>query len=98
MPLGSAHNSTPALKVRLVAQLRAQGKSEADAYAIAQAVLLKSGNVDKDGNATEKGKRRGAMTPAERAIDRASSHSKHNASDYSYNSRTNRATLTGRQK
>lgn len=84
----------PAILERLVKQLRAKGKSKDAAYAIATSALQKSGNLKKGSTeATAKGKKRGAMTPGERAKDRASKRSKHKTSEYKYNSRTNRATL-----
>lgn len=84
----------PKILERLVSQLRAKGKSKASAYAIATAALQKSGNLKKGTQqATAKGKRRGAMTPGERAKDRSSKVSGRKKSDYKYNSKTNRATL-----
>lgn len=84
----------PKILDRLVRQLRAKGKSESAAYAIATKALQRSGNL-KPGTqkATAKGKRRGDMTPAERAKDRASKKSGRKKSDYKYNSKTNQATL-----
>lgn len=84
----------PAILERLVSQLKAKGKSEKSAYAIATAALQRSGNLKKGSTkATAKGKRRGAMTPAQRAKDRASKRSGHSTSNYKYNSKTNLATL-----
>ena len=80
---------TPAIKSRLVKQLKAKGKSTEAAFAIAQSVLKKSGNVTKSGTATAKGEKRGAMTPSERAKDRAVKKSGGKPSDYSYNKKTN---------
>jgi len=84
----------PKILERLVRQLRAKGKSESAAYAIATKALQRSGNL-KPGTqkATAKGKRRGDMTPGERAKDRASKRSGRSTKDYKYNSKTNRATL-----
>lgn len=84
----------PAILERLVSQLRAKGKSKSSAYAIATATLQRSGNL-KPGTqeATAKGKRRGAMTPAARAKDRAARKAKHKPSDYKYNRKSNIATL-----
>lgn len=84
----------PKILERLVSQLRAKGKSKQAAYAIATSALQKSGNL-KPGTqkATEKGKRRGAMTPAARAKDRAAKRANHKPSDYKYNRKTNLATL-----
>lgn len=86
----------PAILERLVSQLRAKGKSESAAYAIATAALQRSGNLKKGTReATSKGIRRGSMTPRQRANDRASKRSKgkHRPIDYLYNSRTNRSKL-----
>jgi hypothetical protein len=65
----------PAILERLVSQLKAKGKSESSAYAIATAALQRSGNL-KSGTqqATQKGKRRGAMTPAQHAKSRAAKY------------------------
>ena len=85
----------PAILDRLVKQLKAKGHSEKAAYAIATSALKKSGNLDSKGNATDKGKARGKMTPGQRAKDRAAKRSKgkHSPGDFVYNSKTNRATL-----
>lgn len=60
---------------------------------LAYALLKKRGDMDAKGNLTAKGRKRDAMTAAERAKDRASKESKRPAKDYTYNPRTNRATL-----
>ena len=86
---------TPAIKKRLVGQLRANGQSEASAYAIAQSVLRRSGNVDGSGKATAKGKRRGAMTPAQRSNDRAARSRGGKASNYVYKSDNNTSLKIG---
>jgi len=86
----------PAILERLVKQLKAKGKSDSSAWAIATATLQRSGDLKKGTReATAKGARRGMMTPAQRAIDRArkSSKRKHHPLDYRYSSKTNRATL-----
>lgn len=84
----------PAILDRLVSQLRSKGKSKSAAFAIATKALQRSGNL-KPGSqkATAKGKRRGAMTPAARAKDRAAKKSRRSTSDYKYNKSTNQATL-----
>jgi len=84
----------PKILERLVSQLQAKGKSKSAAYAIATKALQRSGNL-KPGTqeATAKGKRRGAMTPAARAKDRAAKRGKHKTSEYNYNPKTNLATL-----
>lgn len=84
----------PAILDRLVKQLQAKGKSKSSAFAIATSVLQRSGNLKKGTQkATAKGKRRGRMTPSQRAKDRASKRSGHSPSSYKYNSRTNTAKL-----
>jgi len=79
----------PAILKRLIQQLRENGKSKSAAYAIAVRALQKSGNL-KPGStqATAQGKKRGAMTPAERAIDRANRKRK---GKYRYNPHNNTA-------
>jgi hypothetical protein len=84
----------PAILNRLVSQLKAKGKSDQAARAIAVSALQKSGNLKKGSTeATTKGKKRGAMTPGQRAKDRASKKSGKKTSSYKYNKKTNRATL-----
>jgi len=84
----------PKILERLVSQLKAKGKSDSAAHAIAVSALQKSGNL-KPGTqtATAKGTRRGNMTPGERAKDRASKKSGKSKRAYKYNKQTNRATL-----
>lgn len=85
----------PRILDRLVGQLQAKGQSKAGAYAIATKTLQKAGDL-KPGSAeaTPKGAKRGAMTPAARAKDRASKYSgKHKTGDYGYDAKSNRATL-----
>lgn len=88
----------PAILERLVSQLKAKGYNDRAAYAIATSSLQKSGNLDSHGEATAKGIRRGNMTPAQRAIDRAqkATKAKHSKAAYTYNKKTNRATLKKR--
>lgn len=73
-------------------QLTTNGKSKDAAYAIATKALQKSGNL-KPGTteATAKGIKRGNMTPAERAKDRAAKESGGKHSDYKYNKHNNSA-------
>lgn len=83
----------PKILERLVSQLQAKGKSKQAAYAIATSALQKSGNLKKGSNkATEKGKKRGDMTPAARAKDRAAKKSGGSPRNYKYNAKTNTAT------
>lgn len=87
----------PAILERLVKQLQAKGKSKSSAFAIATSALQKSGNLKKGTQkATAKGTKRGSMTPAARAKNRASKLSKHKSTAYKYSSKTNRATLKGK--
>lgn len=86
----------PKILTRLISQLKAKGISESSAHAIATSRLQKSGNLKKGSTeATAKGVKRGNMTAGERAKDRAIKYSKgkHKASEYSYNKKTNRASL-----
>lgn len=84
----------PKILDRLVRQLKAKGHGDKSAYAIATKALQKSGNLKKGTQqATAKGKRRGNMTPGERAKDRESKKTGHKKSEYKYNAKTNRATL-----
>lgn len=86
----------PKILDRLVSQLRAKGKSLSAAYAIATSSLQKSGNLKKGSTeATAKGKKRGSMSPSQRAKDREVKRTKgkHKPSDYIYNKNTNRVKL-----
>lgn len=77
---------------RLVSQLKANGMPDGSANAIAISQLQKSGNL-KAGSTepTAKGIKRGNMTPAERAKDRAAKESGGKPSDYKYNKFNNSA-------
>jgi hypothetical protein len=77
------------LAKRLAAQVGSEG--------LATALLKKRGDMTTSGKLTAKGKARDAMTAKERAIDRADRQSKHPAKDFSYDPRTNRATLKGKK-
>ena len=82
----------PKILDRLVSQLKANGMGESQAYAVATKKLQASGNLKKGSTeATAKGKKRGEMTPAERAKDRAAKESGGKASDYKYNKHNNSA-------
>jgi hypothetical protein len=85
----------PAIKRRLISQLTSNGHSQASAYAIAQSSLFKSGNVDRSGNATAKGLRRGKMTPGERSNDRAAKRYGGKPSDYAYKKANNTSLKIG---
>jgi hypothetical protein len=61
----------PKILDEAVRKIRAKGASKSSAYAIATAALQKAGDLKKGSNvATAKGKRRGAMSEAERARTR----------------------------
>ena len=84
----------PKILKRLVKQLKAKGKSEKAAYAIATSSLQKSGSFKKGSNKlTAKGKKRQAMTPASRAKDRQAKVSGKSTKSYHYNPKTNRVKL-----
>ena len=69
----------PKILRRLVKQLEDKGMPTGTAHAIATKQLQKSGNLKKGSTkATPKGVKRGNMTPAARAKDRASKTSKSN--------------------
>jgi len=79
----------PILK-RLVSQLEAKGIPTGIAIAIATKRQQKAGNIKKGSNeATDKGERRGKMSPAERSNDRAAKDRGGKASDYKYNKHNN---------
>ena len=83
----------PQILDRLVNQLKSKGMKQDKAYATAIKVLTKSGNLDKDQNLTQKGKKRQAMGAHGRAKDRAARMAGRKPSEYKYNPATNRATL-----
>ena len=76
---------------RLVDQLTSNGMEKRKAYAVAVSRMKKAGNLDKNGKETAKGKKRGDMSPAERAKDRAAKESGGKPSDYKYNKHNNSA-------
>lgn len=81
------HMGRHKLVKRLTAQLG--GNKE-----LAVRILIKRGHLKKDGKTlTKKGQLRDNMTARERAIDRASKRSGRSPSDYTYNPKTNQATL-----
>jgi hypothetical protein len=81
----------PAILERLVSQLVANGMDKDKAYAVATKKMKEAGNLDAKGKETSKGKKRGKMTPAERAKDRAARKSGGKASSYKYNFHNNTA-------
>lgn len=64
---------------------------------LAREILKKRGLMNSDGSLTAKGRERDAMTAEERAIDRAAKLSGKSSKKYTYNPRTNRATLKGKK-
>lgn len=82
----------PKILDRLVSQLISNGMDKNKAYAVATKKLQASGNLKKGSNeATAKGKKRGDMTPAERAKDRAAKKRGGKPSEYKYNPHNNSA-------
>lgn len=84
----------PKILIRLTNQLRAKGDKNASSNAVAY--LRKFGILKQDSyELTEKGKERNEMSAGERAKDRASKYSgrKNDPSDYTYDAKTNQATL-----
>ena len=76
---------------RLTKQLIANGMDAGKAKAVAVKKMREAGNIDKNGKATKKGKKRGDMTPAQRAKDRAAKTNGGKPSDYKYNKHNNSA-------
>lgn len=81
----------PKIEDRLTRQLASKGNKNARGMAIA--LLKKQGTLDNKGELTPHGKKRNAMSPAERAKDRQAKYSGRKASDFKYTKKTNRATL-----
>lgn len=81
----------PKIVERLVSQLTANGMDKNKAYAVAVSRMKKAGNLDSSGKETAKGKKRGEMTPAQRAKERAAKQSGGKPSDYKYNTKNNSA-------
>lgn len=85
----------PKIVERLTRQLR--GKGVKNPKKAAYAFLTRAG-ILKGGKLTAKGKRRNAMTPGQRAKDRAAKRSGRSTGSYKYNKRTNRATLKRKRR
>lgn len=81
----------PKIVERLISQLVANGMDRRKAYAVAVSKMKQAGNLDSSGKETSKGKKRGNMTPAQRAKDRAAKKSGGKPSDYKYNAKNNSA-------
>ena len=77
---------------RLISQLIANGMDKSKAYAVATKKLQEAGDL-KPGTRedTSKGAKRGNMTPAQRAKDRAAKKSGGKPSDFNYNKKNNTA-------
>lgn len=84
----------PKILERLRDQLMAKGMPKPRAYAVATSQLQKHG-ILKPGSQelTAKGKTRNEMSASERAKDRQAKQSGHSTKEYTYSSKTNRATL-----
>lgn len=78
---------------RLKAQLAAKGYTGEQGQRIAVSALQRSGNLKKGSTKpTPKGMKRGSMTPAQRAKDRAVKYHGGKPSDYIYHKSTNTVT------
>ena len=76
------------LTKRLTRQLASKGVKDAKGMAVA--LLKKRGDMAANGALTQHGKKRQAMGAAGRAKDRAARESGKQASDFTYNAKTNR--------
>ena len=84
----------PKILERLVSQLGAKGMPKDKAFAVATSQLQKHGVLKKGSQElTPKGEVRQALGNAGRAKDRAAQRGSHSPSDFSYNAKTNQATL-----
>jgi hypothetical protein len=85
---------TPTILKRLTHQIKENSPGVKDPEAAAIAALQRYGSF-KEGTMelTEGGKIRNEMSPGERAIDRAVKRSGRKASEYTYDPKTNAATL-----
>jgi hypothetical protein len=82
---------------RLTSQLIAHGRSSGAAHNLAVALLRKRGDMDRNSLVlTAKGQAREALGAAGRAKDRAAKAEGRSPAEFSYNPRTNRATLRHR--
>ena len=83
----------PEIYDRLVSQLKAKGKDNDAAHAIATSQLQKHGILKKGTRElTDKGRERNSMSASERAKDRAAKKDGKSPNDYKYNKKTNIAT------
>lgn len=88
-------SETKDLKLRLTRQLASKGVANAKGTAIG--LLKKEGLLNSTGELTPKGKERQALGAGGRAKDRAAKASGHKTSEYSYDAKTNSATLKGKK-
>ena len=85
----------PEILDRLAQQLMAKGMGKKQAYATATSQLQKNGVLKKGSQElTQKGEKRNSMSAGERAKDRAAKKDGRKPSEYSYNKKTNIATLS----
>lgn len=86
--------ATPTILKRLTQQIKDNSPGVKNPEAAAIAALRKQGSMEKDSlTLTKYGNTRNEMSPGDRAIDRAVKKSGHKASEYTYNAKTNMATL-----
>lgn len=86
--------STPTILKRLTQQIKENSPGVKDPEAAAIAALRKQGSMEKDSmELTKYGTTRNEMSPGERAIDRAVKRSGRKAGEYTYDAKTNAATL-----
>ncbi len=84
----------PTILKRLTQQIKDNSPGVKDPEAAAIAALRRYGSMEKDSTSlTKHGETRNAMSPGERAKDRASKRSGHPTSAYNYDAKTNAATL-----
>lgn len=84
------------LEARLTRQLASRGVN--GARGMAKALLKKRGHITEEGALTPAGKKRQALGAGGRAKDRAAKQSGKPVDSYSYNPKTNRATLKSEQR
>lgn len=82
---------TKGLLDRLTRQLASKGES--NARGMATALLKKQGSLDSKGKLTSHGKARQALGAAGRAKSRQAEYSGRKPSEFTYNAKTNRATV-----
>ena len=88
-----AEKANPKIFNRLVSQLKAKGLPASKAYATANKKLKEYGIKDSKGKLTKKGEKRNDMSAGERAKDREAKRQGKSPKSFTYNKKTNRATL-----